>query len=167
MISQEFRETLSKMLNNYSVKGVYDYVDPTLPHGIYIYDHTSDKWVRVGINGYFKPMLDGIYVVYFDNAKCGACRVYDLFWFPFVKLIGNYRNVYYAVTLCEWFAKNCNEEAAIETFKYYDVHASPTTVMVLVKNGNVLSKEKIEGVKRMHELSEAIENFAKKHGIEI
>ncbi|MEM0355384.1 MAG: hypothetical protein QXT88_04820 [Desulfurococcaceae archaeon] len=167
MISKYFKDILDKMLGNYSIQGVYDYVDPTLPHGIYIYDQHSDKWIKISINGFFKPALDGIYVIYFDNAKCGACRVYDLFWFPFVKLIGNYRNVYYVITLCEWFARNCGEESAIETFKYYDVHASPTTMLLLVRNGNIFSKEKIEGIKRMHELSEIIENFAKKHSVEI
>lgn len=166
-MDQKVKELLAKILPKFEVQGVFDIVEPTNPHGIYIYARSLDKWVKVGINGYFKPLLDGVYVIYFDNAKCGACRIYDLFWFPFVKLVGNYSNVYYVITLCEWFARNCRDESAVETFKFYDVHASPTTVLVAVKNGDIIGKEKVEGIKRMHELSDIIEKFALKHEFKI
>lgn len=166
-MDQKIKELLVRILNKFDVQGLYDTIEPVNPHGVYIYVRNLDRWVKVGIDGYFKPALDGVYVVYFDNAKCGACRIYDLFWFPFVKLVGNYSNVYYVVTLCEWFARNCKDDSAIETFKFYDVHASPTTVLIAVKNGEVVDKEKIEGIKRMHELSSVIEKFALKHSFKI
>lgn len=147
----------------------YDTVDPSCPHGIYIYDFECDKWILVDIvSDYFKPNLDGVYVIYFDNTKCGACRVYDIHWFPYIRLLGStLKNTYFVIVLCEWFARNCNSVKASSTFREYDVHSSPTTVLLCIRNGVEADREKIEGVKTMDKLASLVEEFAKKNGFEI
>ena len=147
-----------------SVK-VCDKVDVDCPHGIYVYDRGRDKWVYVDTSEeYFKPRADGIYVIYFDNTKCPACRIYDIHWFPYVSLLGStFENVYYVIILCGWFARECRSRVASETFKKYDVHASPTTLLLCVKNGEIIDREKVEGVKTMDKLANIVEEFMKKH----
>ncbi|MEM0380223.1 MAG: hypothetical protein QXX35_03640 [Desulfurococcaceae archaeon] len=144
-------------------------VESSSPHGIYIYDNMCDKWLLIDIyDDYFKPRHDGVYVIYFDNAKCGACRVYDIHWFPYVRLLGStMKNIYFIVVLCEWFARNCRSEKASNTFKFYDVHSSPTTVLLSIRNSVETSREKIEGIKTMDTLAVIVEEFAKKNGFEI
>lgn len=144
----------------------YETIDPRSPHGIYIYDKEKDKWILLDLKQeYFKPRRDGVYVVYFDNTRCGACRIYDLYWFPYVKLIGsNLENVYFVIVLCEWFARNCSSKIASKTFQYYDIHASPTTLLLCIKNGEEVDREKIEGVKTMDKIAELVEEFMKKNG---
>ncbi|MET1159871.1 MAG: hypothetical protein ABWW65_02820 [Thermoprotei archaeon] len=147
----------------------YEKVDIDNPHGIYLYDKNSSKWLYIDPGTeYFKPRMDGIYVVYFDNTRCPACRVYDIHWFPYVTLIGsNLENVYFVIVLCEWFARNCRSSIASNTFKHYDIHASPTTLLLYVKNGEIADQEKVEGVKTMDKLASIVEEFARKNGVQI
>jgi len=164
------REVLEGIVGSRVLKtAVYDRVDPSSPHGVYVYNPNDSKWVYVEFEGeVLAPKRDGVFVIYFDNAKCPACRVYDLYWFPFVTLLGStYKNTYYIVVLCEWFARNCNSQRASNTFKHYDVHASPTTLLLCVKNGVVVDKEKLEGVKTMDKLASSIEEFARRNGFEV
>jgi len=164
------KKTLEEMVGS-RVKSVavYDKVDASTPHGVYIYDQGTGKWVYVEFEGeFFNPKRDGIYVIYFDNAKCPACRVYDIHWFPFVTLLGStYRNTFFVIVLCEWFARNCSSQQASNTFKHYDIHASPTTLLLYVHNGVAVSSEKVEGVKTMDKLAKHIEEFAKKNRVEV
>ncbi len=141
-----------------------DIVDVNSPHGIYIYDKEKDKWVLVRTEGEaFKPEEDGVYVIYFDNTRCPACRIYDLSWYPYIKLVGrNLENVKFIIILCSWFARNCESEAAKNSFKEYDVHASPTTYLLYVKNGEVVLKDKLEGSKPLDVLTKKIDEFLEK-----
>jgi len=124
------------------------------PHGIYRYDRTSREWVLIDKDGDgFKPYKDGFYIVYFDNTKCAACRIYDLFWYPFIETIGkDLEGIEYIIVLCEWFAKQCKSRSASNTFKEFDVHASPTTAFIEVRNLKIVRKELVRGVMKTEEL---------------
>lgn len=143
---------------------VFDKIEPNLPNGLYVFDFKNGKWVLKEINGdYFKPWEDGLYVVYFDNAKCPACRAYDNYWFPFVKLLGGaYEKAHFVIVLCNWFARECDSPIAKGSFQHYDVHASPTTLLLYVSGGEIRATEKVEGVKKMDELANVIESFLNK-----
>ncbi|MEM2528393.1 MAG: hypothetical protein QXG40_03245, partial [Ignisphaera sp.] len=53
-------------------------VDEKCPHGIYEYSAEHSMWRFIKSDGeYFKPDSKGVYVIYFDNTKCSACRKYD------------------------------------------------------------------------------------------
>ncbi|MEM0000250.1 MAG: hypothetical protein QXH02_04125 [Desulfurococcaceae archaeon] len=140
-----------------------DKVEPDSPHGIYIYDFKKEKWVLRQVTGDSSiPWGDGYYMVYFDNARCPACRSYDNFWFPFVKIFGKmFSEVNYIIVLCDWFARECASEAASETFKKFDVHASPTTILLRVVNNEIKKKEEYSGVKKLDELLRILTEFTK------
>ncbi|MEM0361134.1 MAG: hypothetical protein QXH57_05925 [Sulfolobales archaeon] len=132
------------------------------PHGIYVYDRSRDEWVLTSTNGNaFKPVVDGYYIIYFDNAKCHACRSFDSDWFPYIRSIAKKLDRhYFLVVLCEWFSRKCASEAASKTFKEYEVHASPTTYLIYLKNGGIVYKEKYEGRLNSVELVKVVEGFA-------
>ncbi len=136
-------------------------VGPKSPHGIYLYSVKRNEWVLIERDGErFKPFSDGYYVLYFDNTKCPACRKYDKIWFPFVKQHApKLRNYFFVIILCEWFAHACKSKAASESFRHYDVHASPTTILLHVKDGEVAYDEKYEGVLHEKEIGEVILKF--------
>lgn len=140
---------------------VLEKIEPDSPHGIYVYDCSSEKWVLRQVSGNPDlPWSDGYYMVYFDNARCPACRSYDNQWFPFVKLFGKlFPEVNYVVVLCDWFARECVSEAASSAFKKFDVHASPTTIVFQAVNGQIVRKEEMSGVKKMNELLEKLTEF--------
>jgi hypothetical protein len=138
-----------------------DKIEPDSPHGIYVYDFNKDKWVLKMVEGNpVIPWSDGYYVIYFDNAKCPACRSYDNYWFPFVKLFGRmFSNVNFVVVLCDWFARECISEAASGAFRKFDVHASPTTILLRVVNGEIREKKELSGVKKIDELLNIVSSF--------
>lgn len=138
-----------------------DKIEPDSPHGIYLYDMSRERWVLKQVSGNPNlPWGDGYYLIYFDNARCPACRAYDNYWFPFVKIFGKiFKNVKYVIVLCDWFAKECVSEAASSSFKKFDVHASPTTILIHVVNGEIKRKEEISGVKKIDELIKIITDF--------
>ncbi len=136
-------------------------VKPESPHGIYRYDKASREWILVDRDGEgFKPTGDGYYIVYFDNTKCPACRLYDLFWYPFVETVGRgLEGVEFIIVLCEWFARRCDSRAASNTFREYNIVASPTTAFLEVRGGMVKRKELVRGVMRLEELIEKTMEF--------
>ncbi len=137
----------------------YDKVEPGIPHGIYVYDPGRAKWVLEQVEGgAFEPREDGMYVVYFDNAQCGACRRYDAFWFDAVPRLveKGYRAV---IVLCDWFQKECDSQAARESFKKYDIHSSPTTVFIYVEGGQAKHTEKYRGLLLPDEIDRIAETF--------
>ncbi|AFL66241.1 hypothetical protein [Desulfurococcus amylolyticus] len=138
-------------------------IGPESPHGVYVFDHSSGKWILRQIEGdYFKPWEDGLYVIYFDNAKCPACRGYDAYWYPFVKLFGSaFKNSHYVVILCDWFTRECDSSIARGSFEHYDIHASPTTLLLYVENNGVKASKRLEGSKRIDELVNEVSNFIK------
>jgi hypothetical protein len=138
-----------------------DKIEPDSPHGVYVYDFNKDKWVLKMVEGNpVIPWSDGYYVIYFDNAKCPACRSYDNYWFPFVKLFGRlFSNVNFVVVLCDWFARECISEAASGAFRKFDVHASPTTILLRVVNGEIREKKELSGVKKIDELLNIVSSF--------
>lgn len=138
-----------------------DKIEPDSPHGIYVYDHSKEKWILRQVSGNPDlPWDDGVYMIYFDNARCPACRSYDNYWFPFVKIFGKlFNDVKYVVVLCDWFARECVSEASSAAFRKFDVHASPTTILLRVENGLIKRKEEISGVKKIDELVKLVSDF--------
>ncbi|MEM1525622.1 MAG: hypothetical protein QXZ41_04670 [Ignisphaera sp.] len=137
-------------------------VNETSPHGIYIYDHDDSVWHLIRSDGEpFKPDKKGIYVIYFDNTKCSACRKYDTIWFPFIENnMRNKKQYNFIIVLCNWFARDCNSTAAAETFKRFDVHASPTTIVLYVdENNEIKYQEKYEGVLYEFEIKLVLDGF--------
>jgi len=134
------------------------------PHGIYIYDPGEDCWVLVRSDGDpFIPSEDGVYVIYFDNTKCPACRRYDPAWFSYVrKWSKKDSRFHFVIVLCDWFARECKSEAAAKTFREYKVSASPTTIFVYVKNGQRVYDERYEGVLYEFELNMISEGFVER-----
>lgn len=145
-----------------NVQQVFKTVNADMPNGIYIYNKERNGWQLIRIDGeVFKPERKGVYVIYFDNTKCSACRKYDTIWFPFINNNAqNLKQYNFVIILCNWFARDCNSKAAAETFKQFDVHASPTTVVLYVDdNGEVRYQEKYEGVLYEFELKLILEGF--------
>ncbi|WP_248784135.1 hypothetical protein [Desulfurococcus mucosus] len=138
-----------------------DSVGPESPNGIYIFNQLNGKWVLQQVDGdHLKPWEDGLYVVYFDNTKCPACRAYDMYWYPFVKLFGRtFKDAHFIIVLCDWFTRECNSSAARNSFEHFDIHASPTTLLLSVENGAVKAVRKLEGVKRIDQLVEEVSKF--------
>ncbi len=124
-------------------------------HGVYVY--RGGEWVLMRKDGEaFKigEFGDGVYVVYFDNTKCPACRLHDSAWFPFVE--EHSKEAYFVIILCEWFARKCESQAASKTFLTYRVKASPTTIFARVENGEIVYQEKKEGYMSRRELEEEL-----------
>ncbi len=133
--------------------------------GIYFYNPSNDVWIYQPSEDPepFMPKEDGYYVIYFDNTKCPACRRYDIYWYSFLrrraKELAGYR---FVIVLCGWFARDCESPKAAATFTAFDVHASPTTYLIHVKDGEVKYKEKYEGVLTDSELEKAVPTFRKR-----
>lgn len=137
-------------------------VKPDNPHGLYIYDRERDVWILFSSKhgDVFIPRVDGYYVIYFDNARCPACRKYDLHWFPYVKQnASRFPDHHFIIVLCEWFARECKSPVASNTFTYYAVHASPTTVLLYVKDGKEIYRESYDGYLKTEELEKVIGGF--------
>ena len=168
-MEEDLLELLKKMLSTSPEKkrgkeGLeLEKVGTDSPHGIYVYDFSKEKWVLRQVDGNPNlPWGDGYYVIYFDNARCPACRVYDNYWFPFVKVFGKMFPEYnFVIVLCDWFARECFSEAASSAYRKFDVHASPTTILLQVRNGQILKKEELSGVKKLDELLNVVTNFLK------
>lgn len=125
-------------------------------HGIYVYSGGEWKLLRREGEAFRVGELgDGVYVVYFDNTRCPACRLHDVSWFPFVEKHAG--EAFFVIVLCEWFARRCESPAASKTFLQYRVKASPTTLFARVKKGNIEVEERKEGYMSLSELEEVYE----------
>jgi len=169
-LEKDILELLKKMLSS-SAEGKkgregleLDKVEADSPHGIYVYDFNKEKWILKQVSGNpALPWSDGYYVVYFDNTRCPACRNYDNYWFPFVKVFGRmFPEVNYVIVLCDWFARECVSEAASGAFKKFDVHASPATILLRVSNSEIKEKIEVSGVKKIDELLKLITELTSK-----
>ncbi len=133
-------------------------------HGIYAYRKEKDVWVMLESSD-LDPFIpkEKYAVIYFDNTRCPACRRYDIYWYPFVrkysKLLNNHG---FYIVVCGWFARECESPAASATFTFFDVHASPTTFLVMVEDRKVLYKEKYEGVLTDTDLEKVVPGFSER-----
>ncbi len=117
-------------------------VEPTSPHGIYLYLPERGGWVRVSrrdLEG------DGVYAVYFSNSGCGACRLFDSIWYPSVEKLAARASARFVVVLCEYFAGRCESEEASGMFRELGVKVSPTIVVLKRSNAKVVKLLKYEG----------------------
>jgi len=136
-------------------------VGPESKNGIYVYNKEEKLWELVIVDGNeFKPWKDGYYVIYFDNTRCPACRIYDLSWYVYIETIGRtLDNTEFVIILCNWFSGDCDSEAASKSFKEYGIKASPTTVLLEVRNGEIVRRENIRGAKDLGTLIDIINKF--------
>jgi len=154
LLDRLISEILSRVSSESSQPGAYE-VGPASPNGIYMFRDGSWKLLRSdGLPLHPGEMGDGIYVLYFDNTKCPACRRFDREWFPFVK--ENSGKAMFFIILCDWFARECSSKAASLTFTLNEVRASPTTIFFRVAGGEVAKQERIEGVVSKQQLDEAL-----------
>ncbi|MCX8184918.1 MAG: hypothetical protein N3E43_04120 [Sulfolobales archaeon] len=155
-------KVIERMWGSPELLSEYKEVGPDCPHGLYIYDREKDVWILFSANvgDIFMPKVDGYYIIYFDNTRCSACRKYDLHWFPYVRQ--NYHRFpdhYFIIALCDWFARECKSPVASNTFTYYAVHASPTTILLYIKSGKEVYRESYDGYLKIDELEKVIGGF--------
>ena len=121
---------------------------PGSEHGVYVYEGGVWRLLRREGEGFSLGELgNGVYVIYFDNTLCPACREQDLQMVEVVKRFGGDSRVRLVVVLCDWFTQICDSEAASKTFEEFRVSASPTIVVATVKNGRTVFREDLRGVK--------------------
>jgi hypothetical protein len=151
----------SKIIEDVKKDRIFDQVGSDSPHGIYVYDKVIRKWILLKSDGeWFEPKENGSYVIYFDNARCSACRKYDPHWFKYVnKYADILKGMKFLIILCNWFSRECKSTAASASFKFYDVHSSPTTMLIYVKDEKIAYKEKYEGYLTFEELEKVINTF--------
>ncbi len=122
---------------------------PGSPNGIYVYDAKKRVWNvlrRDGESFKLGELGKGLYLVYFDNLYCPACRSQDHHIYKLVMKYGGRSDIFFVIVVCDWFANNCNSEAASKTFKEYNVSASPTIIVTKVSDNGVV-EERLEGVR--------------------
>ena len=142
---------------------------PGMSHGIYYYRADKARWIMLrseGLHLKLGEIGDGLYLVYFYNILCPACRAFSPTWFKFVeKELQKYKSepikIHPIVVLCDWFASSCSSTAAANTFKEYEIKSSPTVLAALVENGQVVRRESKSGVMSMKELKKFFEEMIK------
>ncbi|RLG88068.1 MAG: hypothetical protein DRO18_02150 [Thermoprotei archaeon] len=161
-ISEILDRIARSLIKEKEKKLLHEVVNEESPHGLYIFDVSKSMWRYIENPGdeAWVPKEDGYYIIYFDNTACPACRRYDPTWFSFTKKYApKLKDHKFVIILCEWFARRCKSPVASKTFKYFEVHASPTTMLVGVVNGKIVHKEKYEGVLKYDELSKVVLGF--------
>ncbi|MET1101895.1 MAG: hypothetical protein ABWW69_05410 [Pyrodictiaceae archaeon] len=131
-------------------------------NGVYVYEPSKRMWRLLREEGEaFKlgELGPGVYVVYFDNTLCKACRLYDNYWYSFIDKYGDASGTYYVIVLCDWFTIKCSSEAAKKSFKEYSIKASPTTIVALVEDSKIVYREVYEGVLSFEELERTVLGF--------
>ncbi|WP_143522160.1 TlpA family protein disulfide reductase [Pyrodictium delaneyi] len=132
-------------------------------NGIYVYDRERGVWRLYRVEGgafQLGELGDGVYVVYFGNTRCKACRSYDEYWHPFVETVGRELEGYhFVIVLCDWFTHRCSSPAASASFREHRVLASPTTLLAYVVGGKTVYQEKYEGVLTRDELEKVVPSF--------
>jgi len=116
-------------------------LEPLSSHGVYVW--SDRRWIaadRSALDG------DGFYIIYFSNSECGACRVFDDVWYPFVEMVSERSAARFIIVLCGWFTRDCSSEDARSLFKEFDVHVSPTVIVMKRSNGKVEKLLKYEGL---------------------
>jgi len=131
---------------------------PGSEHGIYVYEGGGWRLLRRDGGGFSIGELgDGVYLVYFDNTLCPACREQDLHLLEVLRRFGGDGRVKFVIVLCDWFTSACDSPAAAETMKAFQVSASPTIVVAAVRDGRVVYREELRGVRPSSILSMYLE----------
>ncbi len=159
MEDKELNELINKLLKEILTKAVETeakkHISPSDEHGVYLYK--NGEWIlyrKEGSPFQLGELGDGVYIIYFDNTKCPACRMYDPTWHIFVEK--NQDEAKFLVILCEWFSRRCQSKAASLTFLLYSVKASPTTLFARVEDGEVVDQVNIEGVVDLNTLEKTL-----------
>jgi len=115
-------------------------------NGFYFFDYITHNWVSLTCDEInFKLFFEGVSFIYFSNNFCPACRLFNLVWYPFVEeKISKKDNLYFYVSLCNWFTENCDSSCAKRAFLFFNIKASPT-IAIIIKHGNKIINNFIEG----------------------
>ncbi len=105
-----------------------------IPEDDGVYEYTSGIWRRAELQGPYVPSVDGIYLLYFRNRRCGGCRSFDTVFLRFIKNIDSGR---YNVVLvqCNNFFFDCGSQDAADTFLFYLIFTTPQVVIAVIENG--------------------------------
>ncbi len=151
-------EKIAKKLSKVEYRRKYfERVTSSSDHGIYVYDRNVGKWFYS--ENETNVLSDGLYVVYFDNTECNACRRYDGIWFPIIESYSREFPYTYVIVLCGWFSNECKSKKASHLFDKFKIKASPTTLFLYVKNGKVIYDERYEGVLEHKDLIYVLKTF--------
>jgi len=137
-------------------------VEPPPENGVFLFKNGS--WVKVN-NDFWYPKEDGVYVVFFMNVRCPACKRYwnlaiSKFLEKDITKFGNKLRIIYVK--CDWFAKECRDETAKNTFLVYLVSASPTTIIIKVEKGKGIYAERYEGRLPYDKLIAIVQEFGER-----
>lgn len=73
----------------------------------------------------------GVYIVYFHNNRCPACRrFYPALLEGLPRALGSLEGVSHFKVVCEWFSSNCPDPLARRFFREFGVSVSPTLLLV-------------------------------------
>ncbi len=131
-------------------------------NGVYRFSFSERLWVILSED--VKPLVppERYAVLYFDNTLCPVCRVYDESWYPFIESSSKDlmdMGIAPYIVLCDWFTQQCYSAKAALTFINYEVHASPTTIVMATRDGKVTYMEKYEGALSERDLREIVLKF--------
>lgn len=122
--------------------------------GIYIYDGV---WRKIDVDGPYVPEDDGIYVIYFRNSGCPACKAFDKIWNKFV-LHNREKPIKFTIAQCTEFFINCNSTSAADTFVFYLIFETPQVVVIVVKDNTISYLEREAGFITYEKLEDFILN---------
>ena len=121
---------------------------PSSRHGLYVYEQGAWRYAET------LPGGDGArYALYFDNALCPACRLFDDTWFSFAEKLGG--SLVPVVVLCGWFSRNCSSPKSSRLFHEFNVSVSPTVVFARLEGGRLIEELRLEGVVTLELLKDA------------
>jgi len=151
-------EKLAKKLSKVKYREkCFERITSSSNHGIYVYERNVGKWFYS--EDETNVLSNGLYVVYFDNAECNACRRYDKVWFPVIESYGSEFPYTYVIVLCGWFSNECRSKKASSLFNEFEIKASPTTLFLYIKNGKIVYDERYEGVLEQEDLIYVLKTF--------
>lgn len=122
--------------------------------GVFIYGKQKRK-TKINYIPPWRSDKKHIYIVYFRNLKCPACRfLYDKIWITYLPKFTELAIP--AEVTCEYFAKQCSDEWAKMEFLLTDVHATPT--IAVLYGGEVIFKDTAPDMDHIIELLRVLKN---------
>ncbi len=138
-----------------------------LPEGDGVYEYDSGIWYKNVLQGPYVPSVDGIYLLYFRNRKCGGCKSFDRVFLGFIRDI-DLRKYGVRLIQCNNFFYDCGSQDAADTFIFYLVFSTPQIIVVVVENGLPIYIEREIGVideDRLRDFVMNLDNRRKEYSI--
>lgn len=128
----------------------------SIPHEDGVYTYSNGKWTKVRVEGPYVPEVDGVYVLYFRNTKCGGCKAFDREWLNFISMYNSLAK--YVLVQCRNFFIECSDAVASDSFIFYLVLETPQVLLIVVENGLPVYIEREVGVLTVDQLSNLVLN---------